>query len=81
MCFGPNSSPIEKGICINNPLSLIFVNGVTVSNEPIDAPTPNSRYGATQGIGAVILVFPPIRNAFAVDLYSGAFCLLSSVFG
>ena len=46
----------------------MFVTGVTVSNEPIEAPIPNSKYGATHGIGAVIRVFPPIRNAFAVDL-------------
>lgn len=46
-----------------NPLLLISVKAVNVSNFPIEAPIPISIYGATQGIGALTRVFPPIRNA------------------
>tara|TARA_R110002124_G_scaffold135079_2_gene297931 strand:- start:43540 stop:43659 length:120 start_codon:yes stop_codon:yes gene_type:complete len=38
------------------------VKAVSVSNAPIDAPIPISMYGATQGIGALTLPFPPIKR-------------------
>ncbi|MEJ6792073.1 MAG: hypothetical protein QNK89_04880 [Lacinutrix sp.] len=56
------------GICILNPFCALFVNGVMVTKEPIEAPNPVSRYGDTYGIGKVSLIFPPSIKAFAVDL-------------
>lgn len=46
-----------------NPLLLISVKAVNVSNFPIETPIPISMYGATQGIGTLTLVFPPNSNA------------------
>ena len=52
----------------------MLVKFVNVSNFPIDEPIPISIYGATQGIGARTLPFPPINNAFDV-----AFSLVRSL--
>lgn len=46
------------------PLLSILSKAVNVSNVPIEVPMPISIYGATQGIGALILAFPPNRKAF-----------------
>jgi hypothetical protein len=63
---------MATGIWKSHLVLLIFINGVTVSKAPIDAPIPISKYGATQGVGSLICVFPQNKKAFDVTLFSGA---------
>lgn len=55
-------------------------NAVNVSNFPIEAPIPISIYGATQGIGALTLAFPPSRKALVSAFLSVGLLFMSFPF-